>query len=136
MRWDTAAVDSKRPLVLCVDADRAALDRFEEFVGGEFELVRAESAAAGLELAGTRSFDVICADGRFDGMHGLDLLKELSTRSPRSELVLFIAPTSITLDRAALESNICFVFKPVKQEAILATLRSLAAVAASRTPPA
>lgn len=118
------------PTVLFVDDEppitRALAAMFKRT--GQYTVLTANSATAALDLLGTHDVDVIVSDQRMPGMTGVELLREIAAKSPRTMRILLTAWSDLAAITASINEGEVFRFvqKPWGND-LLATV----AVAAS-----
>jgi len=81
--------------VLCVEDDEQVVEIMREFFGREFDLVTVSNPEEGIEIARSRSFDLIISDYQMDNMNGIELLKRLRRiLSKTTPFILFTGKVS------------------------------------------
>lgn len=119
----------EKPFALVVDDVPDVTEMISLFLGhAGFNVVTAQSAAAALELAEARSFDVVISDIGMPGMNGYQLAEALR-ELPEYRQVPMIAVTGYSMydDRArALQSGFnAHLVKPIDPAALLDLISEL-----------
>ena len=115
------AATSATGTVLLVDDEPANLDSLERIFAREgYRTLRAESAAAALELLRGGSVDVVLTDLMMPGLSGQELLKGVRAVAPEAEVVLMTAYGTVEAAVAAMKDGAYdFLTKPLKRHAVL-----------------
>jgi len=118
-RWEAEAMDRGR--VLVVDDEESIRFTFETFLAEEgYSVATAMDFASALGQLAGQEFGVAFVDIILGGKSGLDLLSELRTRSPATEVVLITGAPSIESASEALRLGAFdYLVKPVRQDALL-----------------
>jgi DNA-binding NtrC family response regulator len=91
------------PVVLCVDDEPRILSALRRSLRREgYELLYAESAAAAASILAERRIDVLLTDHKMRGTTGLELIRDVAARYPRTARILITGWTG-ELDAAELE---------------------------------
>lgn len=78
--------------ILIIDDDELVLRSCERVLGGEgYELKTAMRGDVALQLLQEEDFDVVLTDLRLPDISGMDILKELKSRSPDTEVIIMTA---------------------------------------------
>lgn len=113
-------------LIAIVDDDpsvRRALSRLLRSHG--FGAVAFNSGGELLAVTGQMHFDCLLVDLRMKGMSGIDLCRQLTERGTGAPVVLITAYFDDDVQaEASLHGVIACLQKPVREETLLATLRS------------
>jgi two-component system chemotaxis response regulator CheY len=108
-----------------VEAIRTFVSLVLERMGYEF-VETADSAEVALEKVQQVNFDLILLDIYLPSMSGLELLKQLSTISPNSKVVMCSASSSDDSIRQAIADGAeGFLVKPVTQTSLVSMLQRL-----------
>ena len=107
--------------ILIVDDDeqfRLSLSKIFAKVG--CKVTTAADAMEALDLLSKSFQHLVIADQRLPGMTGLQLLKEIKARSPKSKVLVVTAYGDIAMRKEALQIGaFAFLDKPVKRQQIL-----------------
>jgi len=98
-----------------------------EHIGG-FDLVTADTAEKGLEIARKQSLELILTDINLPGMSGIELIEHLKQEDGLREIpVIAVSANTInTMQDAALNAGCAaFVDKPIKIPELEATIRDV-----------
>lgn len=122
-----------RPVrILCVDDERHILQTLGRFCRNEgHEMVAAVSVAEGLSLLALASMDVIISDFRMPGTNGLEFLREVARKWPRSGRILLSGCADLpAVNQAIKEGEIdAFIPKPWSRDELRTAIRTAAAKA-------
>src|ERR1041385_5696914 len=77
-----------RPRVLIIDDDDEIRDILNELLSGIYDCTTCSSAANGLALLATQSFEVVLSDINMPEMTGLEMIPHLTNVAPRSVVVM------------------------------------------------
>ncbi|TMB03426.1 MAG: sigma-54-dependent Fis family transcriptional regulator [Deltaproteobacteria bacterium] len=107
--------------LLLVDDEPANLDSLERIFAREgYRTLRAESAAAALDLLRGESVDVVLTDLMMPGLSGQELLKGVRAVAPEAEVVLMTAYGTVEAAVAAMKDGAYdFLTKPLKRHGVL-----------------
>src|SRR5919109_3151495 len=107
--------------LLLVDDEPANLDSLERIFAREgYRTLRAENAAAALDLLRTEPIDVVLTDLMMPGLSGQELLKGVRAVAPDAEVVLMTAYGTVDAAVAAMKDGAYdFLTKPLKRHAVL-----------------
>ncbi|MFO8084090.1 MAG: response regulator [Desulfobacterales bacterium] len=84
-----------------------------------YEVVTAYSGEEGLEVFDRESPDIVVTDIKMPGMDGIDVLKNIKNRSPKTEVIIITGHGDIDNAIEALKHGASdFINKPVRDEAI------------------
>ena len=92
---------SKPARLLFVDDEPMVLNTLKVLFRRGYQVFTAGSGAAALEIVAREAIDVIVSDQRMPGMDGVELLREVKTRSPRTVRILL---TGYSDNRAVKQS--------------------------------
>lgn len=103
-----------KPLVVCVDDEPAVLASLRRSLRPEpFEVATTTDPAEALSWAETRPVSVVISDQRMPGMTGIELLRKLLDRSPRTACIILTAyPDTAVLAEGAGLPLACLLVKP------------------------
>jgi DNA-binding NtrC family response regulator len=100
-----------------------------------YEVEVYEDGAAALARLREQDFDVVVTDVRMEGVDGLEVLRQVRARSPRTVVILITGYATVDLARAALTMGAFdFIAKPFKLDDLRAALARAAAHLAGRAP--
>ncbi|HBA85704.1 MAG TPA: transcriptional regulator [Verrucomicrobia bacterium] len=104
----------KRPVILIVDDEKNTRDGLSRALRSHYDILLAENGQKALELAGSRTIDVVLSDVRMPGMDGLTLTQRLLARQPQPICILLTAYGTIeTAVEAMKRGAYDFLTKPV-----------------------
>ena len=115
----------QRPRILCVDDEVNIRQSLIRVLRPRFDVVTAESGAAGLEaLKKDRSFVVIVSDMRMPGMRGTEFLRQARLVTPDTVRVLLTAHADFNVAIDAINAGNVFRFlaKPCSPVLLLKTM--------------
>jgi response regulator RpfG family c-di-GMP phosphodiesterase len=115
--------------VLVVDDDPMVLDFLREVMVTEGCLVSATATAEeGLELVADHAFDLVLTDIRLPALSGLDLLRAVKARQPRTPVVLITGAPSVNSAVFALRHGAFdYLRKPFSVDEVKQLVRGIAA---------
>ncbi|NJO70036.1 MAG: sigma-54-dependent Fis family transcriptional regulator [Bacteroidetes bacterium] len=123
---------AKQGKILIADDNKNILQALFLFLQFEFELVHLVSSTNNLiQDLGKSDFDLVLLDmnfkaGQINGNEGLFWLREIKSRFPEIEVVMFTAYGDVNLAVNALKEGAAdFVLKPWDNEKLIATLKSV-----------
>jgi two-component system NtrC family sensor kinase len=120
-----------RPVrILCIDDERHILQTLGRFCRNEgHAMTAAVSVAEGLNILALESMDVIISDFRMPGMNGLDFLREVARKWPRSGRILLSGCADLpAVNQAIKDAEIdAFIPKPWSRDELRAAIRTAAA---------
>ncbi len=104
-----------KPVLLVVDDDKNTRDGLQRALQRNYEVHTAESAEAALEVLGKiPNVDVMLSDLRMPGVDGLNLLRRVQARHPRTLCILLTAYGSVEAAVEAMKQGAYdFLTKPV-----------------------
>src|SRR5436305_14617141 len=111
--------------LLIVDDEPANLDSLERIFAREgYRTLRAESAAAALDLLRGEPVDVVRTDLMMPGLSGQELLRGVRAVAPEAEVVLMTAYGTVEAAVAAMKDGAYdFLTKPLKRHAVLKSVQ-------------
>jgi CheY-like chemotaxis protein len=119
-----------RPVILCVDDEPNALIlRKLVLQRAGYEVVTANSGKQALEVAGSRSIDLLLSDQLMPGMTGTQLAKEIRLIAPKARIVLISGVNEMPPDASVAD---VFLSKVEGPDALCSTVAS--ALSAPRSP--
>jgi diguanylate cyclase (GGDEF)-like protein len=111
-----------------VDDESSILTTLSHLLGGEFEVLTAESAEAAQTFFARREIDLVLSDQRMPRMSGVQLLEWVREHSPRTVRLLMTGFAE--LDEAVEAINrgqvLRYIFKPWRPDELRETLREAA----------
>jgi CheY-like chemotaxis protein len=109
--------------VLIIDDNEGLVDLMKHYLANQaYQVISANSGAAGLDLAINLQPDVIIMDLMMPGMDGWELLQRLRTDAATRDVAVVICSVINDPELAFSLGASCFVAKPVNQEKILNAL--------------
>jgi DNA-binding NtrC family response regulator len=122
--------------LLVIDDEEDVRESIRKLFAREgYQVTTAESGAAALEQAKSRSFDLVLTDLRMPGMSGVETLMGLKRLHPRMPVIVVTGYASHeTTDRCLREGAYGYVMKPFELDHLL-RLVDEAIVASRATPP-
>lgn len=82
-----------------------------------------ESGAEALKLIDERTYDIVVTDIRMEGVDGLDVLRHVRTRTPRTLVIMITGFATVEVARQALTMGAFdFIAKPFKLDDLRATI--------------
>jgi DNA-binding NtrC family response regulator len=111
--------------VLAVDDEPENLEIFRFHFRDEFEITFAQNANEALQKLSSKEFAVVVTDQRMPGKTGLELLKEVKQRSPKTIGIVVSAYSDVEIILTALNSGVVYryVVKPWKKDELFNTIR-------------
>jgi two-component system response regulator PilR (NtrC family) len=112
--------------ILVVDDEEVMRDVLQTLLGqAGYEVVLAESGAAGVSLARRQSFDAAILDVMLPEMGGLEVLEELKRIDPELVVLMITAFASVETAITAMKKGAFdYIAKPFKHEEVLLILRN------------
>jgi formate/nitrite transporter len=106
--------------MLVIDDEEVVLQSCRKIFTAEgFSVVTASSPAEGLKLIGDSSFDVVLCDWKMPGFDGMDVVEEISNRSPGTAIVMISGYPSVGRATEAMKRGAMdYVSKPFTPEEI------------------
>ena len=94
-----------------------------------------ESGAAALKLIDERSYDIVVTDIRMEGVDGLDVLRHVRARAPRTLVIMITGFATVEVARQALTMGAFdFIAKPFKLDDLRSTILRAAAKLEAESP--
>lgn len=119
-------MENPRPLkVLVIDDEPATLTMFRLYLAAYgYEVLAAENGEAGVELVRNHQPDIVFTDLKMPGMDGFDVLKQVKSAAPRTEVIVITGHGDMDLVVQALNLDATdFINKPIKRSALEGALR-------------
>lgn len=119
---------SRRVRILVVDDDEVFRDELSSFLSDErHEVASAPSARKALELLESEEHDVVFTDLKMPRQSGLDLLKEVRRRWPRTYVVVVTGFATVATAVDAMKSGAFeYISKPFRTEQVVEVLKLIA----------
>ncbi len=110
--------------ILVIDDDEMVLDSCRRIFTAEgYDVVLTTSPHEGLNLVASMSFDTVLCDWKMPGFDGMDVVEELSRRSPDSTLIMISGYPSVGRATEAMKRGAMdYVPKPFTPEQIVETV--------------
>ena len=135
---------AKLPVILVIDDERNTREGLRDAFEDKYEMLLADSAAAGLELLRKRHIDIVLTDLRMPGMDGMAFTQEVAAWPEAPLIIMLTAYGSVQTAMAAMRAGAYdYLTKPVKLDdlemmidrglAVLKERRSGGAVATAAT---
>jgi len=118
-------VRGRPPVLLLIDDEALILAALRRVLRGEgYEILTAESAAAGLSLLEQQRVDLVVSDQKMPGMNGIELLEIVAQRYPELPRILLTGwPEEIPESRLRELGIRALLPKPWNDELLKRTLR-------------
>ena len=109
------------PRILVVDDDREfQRSLIKIFLKAGYQVNVASDSVQALAVLDRRRYDLIVLDLKMPGRSGLEVLREIKTKTPDSKVIVVTAFGDLTSRREAMASGACdYLDKPVKRKEIL-----------------
>lgn len=109
------AMPSKQPVILVIDDERNTREGLRDAFEDKYEILLADSAAAGLEILRHRHVDIVLTDLRMPGMDGMAFTQEVSSWPEAPLIIMLTAYGSVQTAMAAMRAGAYdYLTKPVK----------------------
>ncbi len=120
---------AQRHTLLVVDDEPDVCDSVHDLLRREFRVLKARSAADGLQLLQTHEVHIIMTDQRMPQITGVELLSKIRQRHPHAIRMLFTGYADLEAVIAAINQGHIFRFlkKPWRPEELVAAVRDAAA---------
>ncbi|MBO4620818.1 MAG: sigma-54-dependent Fis family transcriptional regulator [Victivallales bacterium] len=106
---------SKQPVILVIDDERNTREGLRDAFEDKYEILLADSAAAGLEILRHRHVDIVLTDLRMPGMDGMAFTQEVSSWPEAPLIIMLTAYGSVQTAMAAMRAGAYdYLTKPVK----------------------
>ncbi len=117
----------ERHVVVCVDDEPAILSALKRALRHEpYEVFITEQPERALKWVTTRDVSLIISDQRMPAMKGIDLLEEVSKRSPSTARVMLTAYPGEAAATPGVRSRLeCMISKPWDASMLKRTIRQL-----------
>jgi response regulator RpfG family c-di-GMP phosphodiesterase len=118
-----------RHTLLVVDDEQDVCDSVHDLLRREFRVLKARSAAEGIDLMQTNEVHIIMTDQRMPQISGVELLSKIRQGHPRAVRMLFTGYADVDAVIAAINQGHVFQFvkKPWRPEDLEAAVRAAAA---------
>lgn len=126
--------DKPKPKVLVVDDDNLMRSLLKAILKDEGYAVVAEAkdGMAALEACARFNPELVCLDINMPGLSGLDTLRELRARHPKTIVVMVTGDASLTTVREAVTGGAAgYIIKPFSQGRVADALRQALQAAAA-----
>ena len=108
-------MSAQLPIVLVIDDERNTREGLREAFEDKYEILLADSAAAGLEILRKRHVDIVLTDLRMPGMDGMAFTQEVSGWNDAPLIIMLTAYGSVQTAMAAMRAGAYdYLTKPVK----------------------
>ena len=106
---------AKLPVILVIDDERNTREGLRDAFEDKYEMLLADSAAAGLELLRKRHIDIVLTDLRMPGMDGMAFTQEVAAWPEAPLIIMLTAYGSVQTAMAAMRAGAYdYLTKPVK----------------------
>lgn len=111
--------------VLVIDDEPATLTMFRLYLTAYgYEVLAAENGEAGVELVKSHQPDIVFTDLKMPGMDGFEVLKQVKSVAPKTEVIVITGHGDMDLVVQALNLDATdFINKPIKRSALEGALR-------------
>jgi len=127
--------EDRKPVILCVDDEKEALELLETMLSKDYEILLAASGTEALSKACERHPDLVLLDLIMPDMDGLEVARRLK-REPETRMIPVVAITAMNKDldkRSAWKVGIdVFLSKPINPDELRTTVRDLLQAEAER----
>lgn len=112
------------PKVLLVDDEESVLIGLNRLLHGRYDVTLASSAADGLQVLATSTFDVVLSDMRMPQMTGTEFLKRVRAVQPDATRMVLSGHSDLEAAAGAINDGQVFRFliKPARRETLFAAL--------------
>ena len=126
---------SKLPVILVIDDERNTREGLRDAFEDKYEILLADSAAAGLEILRKRHVDIVLTDLRMPGMDGMAFTQEVASWPEAPLIIMLTAYGSVQTAMAAMRAGAYdYLTKPVKLDDLEMMIdRGLAVLAERRS---
>jgi DNA-binding NtrC family response regulator len=122
--------NAHRYRVLVVDDEDDILVTTHQILSPHFEVTTCHSSQEALEIMGSHSYDVVCADLRMPGMDGLDLLLQLADRPDCTSGLLITGQIEALAYKTWSENcRVGLMLKPFDADRLISTIEHFARMA-------
>jgi CheY-like chemotaxis protein len=112
--------------LLLVEDDSITRASLGEFLRNEgYTVTEAKDGAEAVQLIDRQCFDLVISDFVLPKLHGLKLVELLSSRAPRTPVVVISGYLAKEAGTTILEGWADFVEKPIQPEVLLAAIKHL-----------
>ncbi|MBR6471948.1 MAG: sigma-54-dependent Fis family transcriptional regulator [Victivallales bacterium] len=106
---------AKLPTILVIDDERNTREGLRDAFEDKYDILLADSAAAGLDVLKKRHVDVVLTDLRMPGMDGMAFTQEVSSWNDAPLIIMLTAYGSVQTAMAAMRAGAYdYLTKPVK----------------------
>ena len=98
---------AKLPVILVIDDERNTREGLRDAFEDKYEMLLADSAAAGLELLRKRHIDIVLTDLRMPGMDGMAFTQEVAAWPEAPLNIMLTAYGSVQTAMAAMRASPC-----------------------------
>lgn len=111
--------------ILVIDDERPTLSMFKLFLDAYgYEVFTAENGESGLEVFDEHRMPIVLTDIKMPGMDGLEVLKAIKERAPKTEVIIITGhgDMDIALEALSLDAT-DFINKPINQSNLDSALK-------------
>ena len=113
-----------KPVILVVDDEKNTREGLARALRGEYAVLLADNAAAGLQLLSENEVDMVLTDLRMPGMDGMEFIRQANARPNPPLIVMLTAYGSVQTSLDALKVGAYdYLSKPVKLDALEMVIR-------------
>ena len=113
-----------KPVILVVDDEKNTREGLARALRGEYAVLLADHAAAGLQLLSENEVDMVLTDLRMPGMDGMEFIRQVNARPNAPLIVMLTAYGSVQTSLDALKVGAYdYLSKPVKLDALEMVIR-------------
>ncbi len=110
--------------LLLVDDERPVVEGLEEIIPWEdLRIVQVHTAYSGQEALNAMkkyAIDIVVTDIQMPGMSGIELIKEIEQRSPRTKCILLSGHAEFEYAKQAIQSNVIdYLLKPIRSQTLI-----------------
>lgn len=118
-------MDAKMKKILVIDDEQPTLKMFRLFLSAYgYEVLTEESGESGLECFEKEQPDIVLTDVKMPGMDGIEVLKRIKEKRPRTEVIVITGHGDMDLAIQALNMDATdFINKPVNRQALEQALK-------------
>ena len=113
-----------KPVILVVDDEKNTREGLARALRGEYAVLLADNAAAGLALLAENEVDMILTDLRMPGMDGMEFIRQVNAQATPPLVIMLTAYGSVQTSLDALKVGAYdYLSKPVKLNALEMVIR-------------